>query len=689
MAGRCTYPWPTLAILACLAFAPAAFAAPDANVLHLQSTAEDKSPAGIRAQDIFTWTDGVELVYALVGDVVIEHDRCRIKTDRAVIWVDAKASRKRRPVRVVVYADAAGGRKAVVDTTGVDPQETERALVEFVTPAIGRISGRVHSISIADSDQYRSGQAARGRPLPPLKQSPPLPPDHPAPAIKATQFAPLPGSPEAVKNNTVLPVPLTETRSIWISPRTSRPFNYYPFADSKERGLIVTGGIKLIATFTTGSIRSVELQADQVVIWKRDGDTNQTFDAMRSEDGAKNATGLELYLTGNVIVRIATPKDKAPQGIQIESRTIRAERVYYDLDSHKAIAIRADLEYTREKFVNAGHIVASEIHQLSSTEFTAFEAVLHASRLPSDPGFKVEMDQADVYQEPKTVRRTIFGLPFRDRRTGKVVEEEPQILEIQDMSLWTRYIPFFYLPYARTELNDPFGPFQGVTFRQDRIFGFQAYASWDMLKLVGLTPLENERWSLLTDYLSERGPGLGTNYNLAAQKFFGMDAPYQTLVKGYIMYDRGEDQLGGPREMDSPPAPLRGRFLWQHQQQFTLAEPEDLTLQAQLGILSDRNFLEQSLPDGKQPGTQSGDLRLAQISAWKRRGDSAGRTGRRPQLGVGDALAAASGRIPPRPVALRSTHLPHVGQCGIRPARHVSQSSRSISTEVRQWLAAY
>src|SRR5207237_272167 len=120
-------------------------------------------------------------------------------------------------------------------------------------------------------------------------------------------------------------------------------------------------------------------------------------------------------------------------------------------------------------------------------------------------------------------------------------------------------IPFFYLPYARVNLNDPFGPFQGVTFRQDRIFGLQAYATWDMLKLIGLTPLENEKWSLLTDILTQRGPGLGTNYSLSQEKLFGMEAPYQTLVKGYIMSDRGEDQLGGPREIDSPPSKLRGR----------------------------------------------------------------------------------------------------------------------------------
>src|SRR5262249_26741756 len=154
------------------------------------------------------------------------------------------------------------------------------------------------------------------------------------------------------------------------------------------------------------------------------------------------------------------------------------------VDNHKSIAINADLEFTREKFVNQGRIVAPEIHQLSSTEFTAFEAILHASRLPSDPGFWVRMGQADVYKEPLTEKRTIFGTSFRNRRTAETVTEEPEMLEIRDMSFWTRGIPFFYLPYAKVNLNDPFGPFQGITFRQDRVLGVQFYATWDMLKLI-------------------------------------------------------------------------------------------------------------------------------------------------------------------------------------------------------------
>jgi hypothetical protein len=114
-----------------------------------------------------------------------------------------------------------------------------------------------------------------------------------------------------------------------------------------------------------------------------------------------------------------------------------------------------------------------------------------------------------------------------------------------------------------------------------------------MLDLIGLTALENERWHLLTDILTARGPALGTNYQLQSQKFFGMTAPFSSSVKAYGIYDQGRDIIGVPRETAFVPSAFRGRFSVRHEQKFTLVEPEDLTFQSQLGLFTDRNFHEQ------------------------------------------------------------------------------------------------
>lgn len=601
MAGRRTYPWPTLAVVAVLALAPAARAV---DVLRLTPTDEKSAPVTIDADHCDTWTEGTDQVYAITGRVVVRQGRNSVTARRAVVWVSATVHKDRRAGPVFVYADTAEG-QAVEINAGGEPRRAEATVVEFVTPAIAWVHVKERHQSAAQTDLYRRGLAARGLPVPPLPK-----PEPKGNGVVPAQLKDEPGKgeptdsgadqPQPITGPTIIPVPLTETRKFSIAPRTTRPFNIYPVVTGTEKAAIITGGVKLSAHFTTGSLRDLEMEADEVVIWQKGRDVGPAVSAMQAPGGAEGADGVEVYLCGNVIVRYGGAKDTLPQPGQViqglsprEARTIRADRVYYDVSNHRAIAVNADLEYTREGFVNTGHVVAPEVDQLSSTEFTAFEAVIHASRLPSDPGFTLNIGQADIYKAPRRARRTIFGLPFRDRRTGQVAEEEPELLEARRMSIRVLGIPIFYLPRLQTNLNDPLGPFQGVTFRQDRIFGYQAYATWDMLELVGLTKLDGERWNLLTDYLSIRGPALGTYYSRTSQTFMGMQAPFQAQVKAYAIDDRGNDQLGGPREKDFQPQALRGRFLAQYLQQFTVSEPEDLIFQGQFTYLSDRNFLEQ------------------------------------------------------------------------------------------------
>jgi hypothetical protein len=486
-------------------------------------------------------------------------------------------------------------------------QDVPAVVLEFTTPGFGWVRGKEYRESLAHTPLYEKALAARGKPAAPapvkaidaavhpvqfvrpgaavdlLQPDPGVPKTPPGPGV------PPPGPEPAATVTTVTPVPLADERTVWISPRTNRPFTMLPFKKGNETTYVITGGIKLLAKFTTGSIRSLEVEADNAVIWRTEGeDGGPAFDNMFSEGGSAGADGTELYLTGNVVIRYGAVEDVTPRGVQRQSRTLRADRVYYDVTKHKAIAIGVDLEYTREGYANAGHLMADELHQLSSTEFTALLASVHASRLPSDPGFLITMDRADVYQEPRGARRNVFGTEFRDRLTGRVVEETPTILEATDTQMIVEDVPVFYWPFLRTNLADPLGPLENLSFRQDRRFGFQTFVTWDALDLLGLVPLDGERWTVLTDYLTRRGPAVGTNYSLKSDTFFGMDAPFQTLVKGYMIYDEGTDLLSGARQEDFRPPALRGRFLFRHQQDF-----EDLTVQAQVAYLSDRNFLEQ------------------------------------------------------------------------------------------------
>jgi hypothetical protein len=145
-----------------------------------------------------------------------------------------------------------------------------------------------------------------------------------------------------------------------------------------------------------------------------------------------------------------------------------------------------------------------------------------------------------------------------------------------------------YFPTVSGDVNDPVGPLRMLSYRQDTIFGSQFYTTWSMLELLGIKNLPNERWNLMADYLSKRGPALGTAYDLFGPKLFGFDAPFTTHFLAYGIYDKGTDVLAGPRQTSFVPTEFRGRIDFHHVQDF-----DDFSFQGQVAYLSDQNFLEQ------------------------------------------------------------------------------------------------
>ena len=588
MGGRLSYLWPTLMAVACGLLSPGDVAAADVD--RLTFSAEPKSPCSIHGSEAFTWQNGSEKVFLIRG-LVLEQDGTTIKADQAIVWQVSEAVKANNPpVRLTVYAK--GGASSPVEVKRPSGTvTTHKALfTEFTTPLVGRLSGVVTPRSMANSDLFKEALTARGTPeLAPAND-----------LILPTQFAPPPGGPKGalppppaldpplLKGTTVIPIPLTEERTMWIAPRSTQPYEIRMTLIGTERVTVVTGGVKMLAKFSTGSIRSLEVEADQLVIWRKGGDSKSAVDAMKSAEGS-DSEGLEFYMSGNVVLRYGGDADAlVPGGPVVKSKTLRAERVYYDVEKHRAVATHADLEFLQEGKANKAHVLGETINQLGAGEFQAVMATLHSSRHPSDPGLIVSMATAHIYKMPRAERRTIFGAPFRDRETGEIVEEDPTIFEADDVTTRVEGVPVFYKSHVKTDINDPFGPFKGVTFRKDNQFGFQAFLTWDMRELAGITKIQGETWDLLTDYLSLRGPAVGTNYSLTSSTFLGMDAPFQTLVKAYVISDAGKDKIAGARTEEFQPTALRGRLLWRHQQEF-----DDLTWQSQLAYLSDRNFYEQ------------------------------------------------------------------------------------------------
>src|SRR5205814_1429634 len=136
-------------------------------------------------------------------------------------------------------------------------------------------------------------------------------------------------------------------------------------------------------------------------------------------------------------------------------------------------------------------------------------------------------------------------------------------------------------------------------FNYNHIFGFQAFTTWDMYELLGLRRGQGERWKLYADYMSARGPALGTEYDYTGTTLFGLTGRFENVTKVYGIVDHGRDVVGSNGDFAyvnlNNTVPIvhpeyRGRFLERLNAQDL---PWGFSFQGQVSLLSDRNFLEQ------------------------------------------------------------------------------------------------
>jgi hypothetical protein len=416
----------------------------------------------------------------------------------------------------------------------------------------------------------------------------------PPPAPPRPKQAP-PGLPEA---GTPIDLPGTPAREIKLSKRYGREFNITreQLGPGLQR-LVITGGV--IVSVGAGKDKAnkdqpaIEFATDSAVVWNTGAKAGDAAGGFQVNPESKDE--FEVYLTGNVVVRtIAGGADGSNAAV---GQTVRADEVYYDVARNRAVALHADLELTSRQAPDAVHLTGKEIRRLDRENWEVLDGAAYSSKLPSDPGFQLTSPRTTL-REREVVKTNIFGIPYRDFQ-GNPVEGVERILTVRNAVTRLADVPVFYLPYLRTDASDPLGPLAAFGLGQDRIFGTQVYTTWDVYKLIAIRPPDGHRWRLDLDYLGDRGPGIGTNYDYvfpgprppAAPGDVPEFAPTGSgFVRLYGLSDGGVDQIGGGRGPEPPRGTLRGRAEWRHVQELFSA---DTYFQGQVAFLSDKNFLEQ------------------------------------------------------------------------------------------------
>jgi hypothetical protein len=407
-------------------------------------------------------------------------------------------------------------------------------------------------------------------PTPPPPTSQPNPPE-PQPA---TGVVPAPGPPRPG----IIPPRDRTFREVTIKGRTIKGFEPQTFLlTTGETATVITGGVNIIVR-TADNSSLVDIEADRLVTWTR-GTPLEFMNQPKSAD-AHETKEIEFYLSGNVEIRDQNGPD---------AHVLRAEEVYYNVSRHTAIALNADVEFRQKGIPDPIHMRGEEINQLGEGLFRGLKVEVFSSRLPSDPGLKVTLENATL-EEKDVIKKGFFGQTVIDRKTGQPEVEHQRLLDGNSVFIDLEGYPIFYLPYVRGDANDPLGPLESLGFSYDRIFGFQFRSTFNMYNLLGIDPQPDTRWKLDLDYLTERGPALGQYFESKSKNWLGLEAQNFQEVRAYGIYDTGTDILGGGRGPGDGHPDWRGRVRWDENVQEL---PEGFTVQSQVAPLSDKNFLEQ------------------------------------------------------------------------------------------------
>lgn len=395
-------------------------------------------------------------------------------------------------------------------------------------------------------------------------------------------------------------LPATVKQVISFAPRYGKLNDYVvdPIGDDVQR-ITYTGGLKInvvmIPDDPTKPTQEFEFAMDNAVIWIKGAKkgtnflgalgTERTDPTKPAKPAADGKMTFELYCMGNVVVQTRSSGGLAP-----DEQTIRAEELYYDLENSKAVAYQADLETKTPTSSDPIHLRTPELWRLGPKEWKAFDTLVFSSKRPADPALTIRTREATL-TEQNTVRRNVFGQPYRRIGSGEVETGLQRDLIAKRNRFEILGVPFFACPTYRTDLSEPGGPLTGIGLGNNRVFGTTVTATFDLYKLLALRGPPDTNWILHTDYLSERGPGLGSDFSY--RNLLGNEFTNNGNISVYGIYDKGEDLLGGFRGPEPTNPKFRGRAIWTHNQDLFENGTTYTRYMGQAAYLSDKNFYEQ------------------------------------------------------------------------------------------------
>jgi hypothetical protein len=391
----------------------------------------------------------------------------------------------------------------------------------------------------------------------------------PTPALPGqTVPAPQPAAPQRINFRTVKIFPRAEGMGPNLETFTT---------PQGEKGAILSGGVNIIIQGISGEgipkmlgdVGDVDIEADRIVIWGLDLNSGPGGATQQSNEP------LEVYMEGNIVFRQA-------------DRTIYADRMFYDARQYIGTILNAELLAPVPvtgpyQYPGLVRLRAAALRQLDRNHFLAQQGMFTTSRL-EEPTYAVESDEITFEDLEQTIPDPVTGAPIIAHQ--RLARSTNNYVELGG-------IPFFYWPVLSTDLEKPSYYIDNFRFRHDSVFGYQALVELDAFQLLGMDRIQGVKWDIDLNYLSERGLGFGTGVEYARDNFFGLAGPNSGRFDANFISDHGHDNLGLDRRNIVPEEKFRDRIFWNHRQHLVGGLLDDWTVQAEVGFLSDRTFLEE------------------------------------------------------------------------------------------------
>jgi lipopolysaccharide export system protein LptA len=540
----------------------------------------------VTAKSADTWASGSNNIVLLQGPVSIELDDVKLTADNAVIWLSPAPGGLLQEQRAQI---ALVGNAELTATDNHVTRSGPNLLVTSVVRGNIQLTGENNPRDGSGTPLFHQAQEILAAGTATETAAAP-----PASATRESASNPSTASSESnspagggftnPSNEPILPAPSKETENPLPLPASSAGIALAPTPRKRDASagsgeinfhsrqteqkvdadlnvaFVLTGGVTITQNRDDGDF--LELLAGKVVLFTSLHDDG-TKPVDLSDVGRKITAA---YLEGDVRINF-TPA----QATKAEQR-MTADRAYYDFKTDRAVLTNVVLHTIDPQDQIPIIVRAQRLHQLAQGEFTAQKIELTTSSF-AVPSYSVRASSAYLHQVPTP--------------TGT-----DNNFASNDNTLRLFGAPLFYFPILSGTVNNDAFPLRNFSTGNSQTFGTEILSQWGLFESLGRPRPKDLDVSFRVDQFSRRGLGGGLDGT-----YDGSDISASTRdpwsfsgdFTGFIMGDKGTDNLGGDRALVKPPTELRGVVLWEHQHFF----PDDWQVQVRAGYVSDPTFLQE------------------------------------------------------------------------------------------------